>query len=373
MPYRLHILYLTLLTTTSLEKDSERLKMLGWKYALLFCLVSVLSRNVAGNKKRTNSNYCSVIKAGYRLSLSLYQDFVAKGARNLIFSPYSISSFTAMIMLGASGKTEAELRSFLQYGACNPDMSKIHESHRRVREYIEEQSPDVSFAVADRLFPDTSFVIRDNFTKLAEYYYKSTIQSLDYASNPERSRLIINEWIEDETEGLLTEILPPGSLDRMTEVVIANAIYFKDTWKTQFNPRRNIQGDFHVSDDSVVETTFMTNKGMYKFASNELFSLVELPYNGDIAYMLIVLPKRRNGLAHVEKSLGDGFLRALNQYGSIKNVVVRLPKFKIDFAQELKETYQSLGVQTLFQNADFTAMTGGCLHHLVVKFLYEGC
>ena len=46
----------------------------------------------------------------------------------------------------------------------------------------------------------------------------------------------MNSWVASSTNGLIGQILPSGSLDKHTRLVLANALYFKGAWDHMFGP-----------------------------------------------------------------------------------------------------------------------------------------
>jgi serpin B len=49
-------------------------------------------------------------------------------------------------------------------------------------------------------------------------------------------RLLINCWVEDQTEERIKDLLPEGALTVDTRLVLTNAIYFKASWMSEFDP-----------------------------------------------------------------------------------------------------------------------------------------
>nr|XP_039261441.1 leukocyte elastase inhibitor-like [Styela clava] len=326
---------------------------------LRLILLSLLLTAVVTGQKGRRERECSVVKAGYQFSFDLYNELASnnKGA-NIFFSPYSISTATSMLMLGTDGKTEIELRSFLRHGICNHESMRIHLANKYISKLMSEPVADMSLTVANRLFPDTKFNLYANYTQKSAEFYGSAVESIDFKGQHELSRKTINDWIAERTNDKIQNMLPAGSITPMTEIVLANAIYFKGTWKTKFNPRSTTDGLFHVDENTATFIPMMRTKAKFSYATNALFSIIEMPYIGDAASMVIVLPRDRFGLSSIEKMLDGNFLRALTQYGEKTEVSVTLPKFTMTFSANLEDTYQSMGVESIFSKAaDFGRMT----------------
>ena len=75
----------------------------------------------------------------------------------------------------------------------------------------------------------------------------------------EQSRMAINEWVEEQTNKKIQDLIAPGSIRAWTKLVLVNAIYFKGDWQFKFNKEITRKGDFHVSKTKTVQADMMFN------------------------------------------------------------------------------------------------------------------
>ena len=142
---------------------------------------------------------------------------------------------------------------------------------------------------------------------------------------------------------------------------MTNAIYFKGDWAIQFDEKDTRDAAFKVSADKEVIVPMMYQKGDFKYAQEQELQILELPYKDEELSMIVLLPKKVDGLAALEKLLTvkniDNWLGSLHK----QEVIVYLPKFKMTTGPlELKDILKSMGMKGAFSlpPADFSGMTG---------------
>jgi len=87
---------------------------------------------------------------------------------------------------------------------------------------------------------------------------------------------IINQWIEDKTNGKIKDML--DYIPDSAVMYLINAIYFNAQWKYEFNKEDTYEGDFNLMDGTKHQAEYMRVSGNFTFTSNEDFTAVELPY-----------------------------------------------------------------------------------------------
>ncbi|XP_024634796.1 serpin-ZX [Medicago truncatula] len=123
----------------------------------------------------------------------------------------------------------------------------------------------------------------------------------------------VNLWAEKETNGLIKEILSPGSVNNLTRLIFANALYFKGAWNQPFDPSKTKYYDFHIHNGSSVKVPFMTSKKDQFIRAFDGFKVLCIPYEqgGDKRRfsMYFFLPNAKDGLsALVEKVASESTL-----------------------------------------------------------------
>lgn len=278
----------------------------------------------------------------------LFQHLMSEEPRkNILCSPYSVSSAMSMVLLGAGGNTKLELENAL----CAKS-SEAHKKAKLVQDSLQSnKSVGQSLHIANELFLEKSFAVKEQFTSDLMTHYKSSVNSQDFKGNPEGSRDAINKWVSAETQGKITDLMPPTSISIDTRLVLVNAIHFKGKWETQFTKSNTNVQDFRTSEGKLVKVDMMTKKAKYPLAmdSNGQMMMIELPYQDLPISMLIILPNEN--LNALEKSLNADVFASLCSSLFKEEVVLGLPKFKLEFEKDLCDAFKKFGACSLFSSS----------------------
>ncbi|XP_045201585.2 leukocyte elastase inhibitor-like isoform X2 [Mercenaria mercenaria] len=277
---------------------------------------------------------------------------------NLFMSPSSMMVVLTMLHVGSRNKTEDQMTQVLKLEKL--DKKAILRHMETFVSTLKKGSKSVTLSTANRLFPHTDKTILRDYISLVSEHFKAEIKSMDYTTNAEGARVEINKWVEGETNSKIKDLLPGGSLNSLTAMVVVNAIYFKGNWATQFEPKDTKKSTF-TKLNSDKEHIDMMSRRMKKAKYGENRSLacktLELPYEGEELAMIVVLPNTNDGLLALEKQLTLENLQSLVSGVHPGTVDVSLPKFKLETSLELKKVLSALGMRDLFQDdADLSGM-----------------
>ncbi|MDA3839418.1 MAG: serpin family protein [Candidatus Delongbacteria bacterium] len=302
------------------------------------------------NYNASEGNNEFMIKAYHELSKDKKND-------NIFFSPFSISSALAMTFAGSDGNTETEMAKALEFSANN---DKFHHDFSIVTNKINEigKKGNVKLSIANSLWLQDGYTFLDKFINIGKKYYGAEIENLNFAES-EKSRQIINEWVEKKTNNKIKNLIPKGILDALTKLVLTNAVYFKGEWKEQFKNSGTKKSVFHNSQGNEVSVNMMYNKARYGYYENDKFQFLEMPYKGKEVSMFVLLPKQKDGLKKIEASLD--MLTINNAIDNLieQQVKVYFPKFKLSLSYRLANLMKNLGMNDAFsKKADFSKMTG---------------
>lgn len=296
-----------------------------------------------------------------RFSVSLYGQLRARPG-NLFFSPYSISAALAMTREGARGENAAELDRALAYPraltAAQRELA-LALRPREVDDWSEGQRrrvPAYELNVANALWGQEGLAFLPEFTAILEQHYAAPLQRIDFTRAAEARRRI-NAWVEEQTRQRIKDIVPEGLPTTDTRLALANAIHFKAAWEEPFQEQRTTDAPFHTAGGEVA-ARLMRRVSHFAYAEDDAVQVVSLPYRGHDTSMLVVLPRRRDGLAAVEGALTAE--RLAGWVGGLKavKVDVQLPRFEVTHAFDAVQALGALGVRRAFdaRQADFTGM-----------------
>ena len=302
----------------------------------------------------------SVVDANNQFAFDMYLEFKEKEG-NIFFSPYSISTALTMTYEGAKGTTAEEMQTVLHIPE-NPEIRRPAFASI----YNEINKKDKKYMLS---------------TNTVERYYGGKITNLDFISESEKSRQIINTWIEDNTNNKIKNLIPPGVLNTNTRMVLTNAIYFKGNWVKQFDIKNTREEDFKTSSGNNVRASMMslTEKDTkFNYAETDNLQVLEMPYVGEEVSMLVFLPKEDN-LSALEESLNFEKISELKGTLKEQQIKVYFPKFKFEIKSTLNEPLRNLGMISAFNNADFSGMDGtkdlqisAVIHQAFVEVNEEG-
>jgi len=286
-----------------------------------------------------------------QLTIDLYQKLSGENDENLFLSPYSISTALAMVYGGAGGETAEQINNTLHFGgqgATHPALSHLRATLNGI-----QKKGYVELSTANSLWPQKDYAIRSDYLAMTSEFYGSTIESVDYKTDAEGARQKINGWVEDQTNDRIKDLIPKGMLDPMTRLVLANAIYFKGNWARQFKAEHTRPTLFKLADGTTTNVPMMSQTADFKLAHTPDFQALELPYEGGDLSMLILLPSESDKLPEFNLE------RLAELQFNEMEVMVQLPKFKLESSFELGGTLAALGMPLAFsRQADFSGMAG---------------
>ncbi len=296
------------------------------------------------------------VTAGNLFAFDLYAE-LKDGEGNRFFSPYSISSALSMTYAGAAGITEEEMARVLHV-PNNP--SQWHPAVGALQNSLNRGIAlgGYELSIANRLWAQEGYPFLESFFAIMQDCYDAGVALINFALDPEAARLIINEWVADQTQDKIQDLIsPPLSGD--TRLVLVNAIYFKGTWLTQFDPELTTDRSFRITaDESVTVPMMMLKETEFNYVQTDDVSILEMPYDGEDLSMIVLLPEEVDALTELEDALTLARVESwlASMYKTTLNVI--LPKFEMTSEFLLNEVLARMGMPSAFGNADFSNMTG---------------
>ncbi|OVA10495.1 Serpin family [Macleaya cordata] len=298
--------------------------------------------------------------------------------RNFVFSPFSINAALGLLASGSKGRTLQQILGFLKsenLDHLNLVSSRLMYSLDQTRTGSSEggggERPKLSFI--SNVWVDNSCTLKPSFKEIASSIYKAEAKAVDFTTKAKKVLKEVNKWVEKKTNGLIQSLLPDGSVDEQTSLVLANALYFKGSWEQEFDRSQTKNSKFHLLGGSSVQVPFMTNKQRQIVSCYDGFKVLQLPYKQQTATdnkfdlferhlsMYIFLPDRQDGIGDLIKKVSSdsGFLDRhlpINQSPVLMGEF-RIPKFKISFGFEASRVLKDLGLVLPF-NPDEAELTG---------------
>ena len=305
-------------------------------------------------------------------AFDLYQALSAEDG-NLFYSPYSISLALAMTYAGARGETEQQMKDTLQFILSQ---DRLHPAFNGLdlelasRGEGAEGTDEGGFRlnIVNALWGQEDFDFLSEFLDVAAENYGAGLKLLDFVNAPEDSRIVINDWVSEQTEGKIEDLIPPDVIDGLTRLVLTNAIFFNAAWLYPFSENRTKGGAFHLLDGEEVTVPIMGRTARFGLAKGDGYQAVELLYDGSELSMVILLPDTGQ-FEEFEGSLDADLVRSITDDLVPTRVALGMPKFEFDSDFSLGDTLGAMGMPVAFisslgpctsERADFSGMTGTC-------------
>ena len=286
---------------------------------------------------------------------------LASHSGNLLFSPYSISSALAMAYAGAQGQTATQMAQAMHFSLHD---EQLHAAIGALSGQLMTEASDggktlYQLSVADAVWTQQGLPYNPDFLRVPQKDYASELHQPDFVHSYQQARTDINRWVAQNTADKIPNLLPNGSVDATTRMILVNAIYFKGDWATPYEKERTSDQPFHLDGQNSVSTPLMFENVSCPASESDDLQIVELPYNGDKLSMVILLPRSVDGMGALEKQLTAKNIDQWTSQLADQSVNVHLPKFKMGCSFELADTLKSMGMRDAFNYpaADFTGMT----------------
>ncbi len=297
-----------------------------------------------------------VIDANNQFALELYTELSKNGKENIFYSPYSIFAALGMTYEGAKGETKDEIKSVFHF----PEDSTLRPNFAKIYNDINKNEEDYELRTGNALWVQKDYPFLEDYINIVVKYYGGKVSNLDFVKETEKSRQTINNFIEEQTNGKIKDLIPKGVLDYLTRLVLTNAIYFKGTWQWEFNPKNTEEVDFKITPTDIVKVPMMymkPEKAKFNYADLEDLQILELPYKGEKISMLILLPK--DNLEDIQPLTIEKLKEWKSQMKKETLDEIYLPKFEFDTKYFMKEILSDMGMPTAFEmDADFSGMDG---------------
>ncbi|MCD4700266.1 MAG: serpin family protein [Candidatus Aegiribacteria sp.] len=290
-------------------------------------------------------------------AFNLYKN-LAENDGNIFFSPYSISTALAMTYAGAEGITEEEMADVLKFSL--PE-NRLHPSFNLLDQKLAASAiEDSTFSlhIMNALWGQTGYTFLPEFLGILAANYGAGIRVLDFSADPEECREIINEWVMEQTEGKIENLIPPDILTSATKLVLTNAIYFNAQWLFQFDEMGTHDRSFNLIDGDQVTVPMMNQTEHFHMATGDGYMAVELLYSNGKASMLVIVPDE-NYFFDVEERLGNDLIAEITGNLRDANLYLSMPRFETVSSFQLEEVLPEMGMPSAFGvSADFSGMDG---------------
>jgi len=311
----------------------------------------------------SDADLITLVDGNSAFAFDLYQALRAADG-NLFYSPYSISLALAMTYAGARGETAQQMADTLDFvlpqDSLHPAFNNLDlELARRGEGARGKDGEGFRLNIVNAIWGQKNFEFLSEFLDLLAKNYGAGLRLLDFVNAPEEARITINNWVSDETEQRIEDLIPQGAIDTLTRLVLTNAIYFNAAWLYPFEEAMTEDGLFYLLDGSEIAVPMMRQRQDWfkNYAEGYGYQAVELLYDGGELSMVILLPDAGH-FEEFEEALDAERMSAIIERLEPRQVALTMPKFEFESDFSLKETLAAMGMPVAFSanDADFSGM-----------------
>jgi serpin B len=307
----------------------------------------------------------AVVDGNNEFAFDCYK-LVKEEGGNVFFSPVSISFAFGMCYAGANGNTETEMARAMHFTL--PE-NNLHNAFNALDLALttepENANPnngeDLKLHIANSTWGQKDYYFVPDFLDILAYYYGAGMFTVDFKTDPEKCRLLINDWVSDKTEERINDLLPPGSITDLARLVLTNAIYFKANWLDPFKEEDTKDGRFNLPDGTGVTVPLMHQVMTTSYCEvGGQYQAIKLGYQGTRKNSMVIILPAEGQFESVENKLTNAqfgqILQAMGRY----QVTLTMPRYSFEWQKSLKSTLQSLGMSDafIFMQADFSGING---------------
>jgi serpin B len=315
-----------------------------------------------------DANLSKLAAANNDFTFKLLKQIAAEHSGTSIFiSPYSAATALQMVGTGAAGQTKTEMQLVL--GTTGLSDAALNDATKAAAGLLNSSDTNLILTTANALWYRQGAAVKPGFLEANQKFFSSTVKALDFGNVP-AAEAEINQWASDQTHGRITGIAD-GMIDPIyTDLILANAIYFKGKWLDPFDAKLTKERAFHPAAGAVKNLPMMEMSKKFTYRKGSGYQAVRLPYMGYDLAMYVFLPDPGSSPAKLLQIMnGDNWRRVTMPGFSEREGLVVLPKFKLENTLELNQPLKALGMKMAFNNkkaepdADFSGMFSDS-HHI---------
>ncbi|XP_032167234.1 serpin B12 [Mustela erminea] len=352
----------------------------------------------------------SLVAANTKFCFDLFQEISKDDPhKNIFFCPLSLSAALGMVRLGARSESAQQIDQVLHFNEFSqnerkePDpclKSKTQEvqgdspleAQKETTEPLtlqDESSSDESgllscyfgkllskidrirvdytLSIANRLYGEQEFEICPEYLDGVIEFYHTTIESVDFRKDFEKSRQQINFWVESQSQGKIKELFNKDAIDSATVLVLVNAVYFKAKWEKYFDPKNTVDAPFSLNENEKRTVKMMNQKGLFRigFIEELKAQILEMRYTKGALSMFVLLPScsadNVKGLEELERNITHEKIVtwSSSENMSEETVDVSFPQFTLEDSYDLNSILQDMGITDIFEEgkADLTGIS----------------
>lgn len=277
---------------------------------------------------------------------------------NVIISPLSIHIASAMLANGAENATLEQILNTI--GAEDYSIDELNSYYSKLMKALPHLDQTTDMRISNGIWLDDDLHPVENFVEANKRSYQATVDIIDL--NTPAAAKVINDWASLNTNKLIEKVVEESMFNDYTRFVLANAIYFKGMWQSEFKKANTSKGDFHLADGTTIQTDMMHQTAKFKvgeywnvsetdYKTNPDARMLRMPFKGEY-YMDIILPARSISCADfLDHIFNMELMETMEKSLMEEEVTVQMPKFTLKNHFDLIPDLKALGMVDVFTDA----------------------
>ncbi|WP_017588546.1 serpin family protein [Nocardiopsis ganjiahuensis] len=260
-----------------------------------------------------------------RFALALDPELVREGASH-VWSPYSVGAVLGLLATGAGGATLRELVDLVAPVDADP------RGHLAALNAAVEAADGLDLATLNGLYVPADLPLRPEFEERVAGQSSAEVDRVDFRGDAEGVRRKVNGRVSEVTQGLVPELLVPGTVHPDVRMLLVNALWVKMVWREPFEVSRTRDLAFHAPGGTRRVPT-MRRTGQMTYAEHAGLRMVTLEGGHGLALDVIVPGSSGTGTP----VLAPDELRGLYRARRREQVSLALPRFAVETDTSLLE------------------------------------
>nr|XP_048299683.1 serpin B12 isoform X3 [Myodes glareolus] len=303
--------------------------------------------------------------------------------KNIFVCPLSLSAAFGMVRLGARGDSARQIDEVLHFselstnGSQEPNdpcsksrreafVGRLHNENELLACYfgkllsrLDRAKMYYTLSMANRLYGEQGFPICPEYFDGVTKFYHTTVESVDFREDTEKSRQEINFWVESQCQGKIKELFSKEAIDDSTVLVLVNAVYFKAKWEKEFDCENTVDAPFSLSENEKKTVKMMNQKGKFRigFIEELQAQILEMKYTMGKLSMLVLLPScsedNVKSLQELENKINHEKIMSWSSSENMpeKSVAISFPQFIMEDSYDLNSVLQDMGIKDIFDES----------------------
>ena len=271
-----------------------------------------------------------------------------ENGKNTLISPLSVLCALAMTANGAEEETLAQMEEVL--GMTTEELNLYLYSY--MKNLPQGDKYKLSLANSIWFTEDERFTVNQDFLQTNADYYGADIYKAPFDKQTLKD---INNWVKQNTDGMIPEILDQISPEAIMYLV--NALAFEAEWSEIYEKHQVKDGEFTKEDGTKQNAKFMYGSEGTYFEDENATGFMKRYKGGKYAFVAM-LPNEGVTVSEYIASLDGESLNALLANPQYATVHTSIPKFETEYSVEMSEILKNMGMTEAFDmyNADFEGL-----------------